>query len=196
MTTVTSSNNFKLRPLLESDENFVYECLRDFPVGSNTINQRQKEFANMLYCTSCYDADEVKAGRYSTVTMVLEKSDATKLGFQHYEFRDKIVSINMGVIHSTQRGNGYATANLMLGGALCYTELTCTGAYLELVDTYENQLNKWRPTLSTDETTRNTENNFGDGQIYNLIKITATAAEHETYRAAHSTWGSVTYTIS
>ena len=196
MTTVTSSNNFKLRPLLESDQTFVLECLQDFPIGSNTLYQRQNEFANMLYVTGGYTKVKVKAGEKCSLTVVLEKTDGTKLGFQHYDFDNKIVTIKMGVIHPTHRDNSYATANLMLGGALCYTELTCTGAVLELVDTYDDQIERWRPTLSADETTRTTEDKFGDGQTYNLIKITATAAEHETYRAAHSTWGSVTYTIS
>ena len=62
--------------------------------------------------------------------------------------------------------------------------------------TYENQLERWRPDLSTAETDRTNENKFGDAQTYKLIKITAKATEHETHRAAHSTWGSVTYTIS
>ena len=196
MTIITSSNDYKLRPLIESDQSFVLECLQDFPVGSNTIYQRQNEFANMLYVTGGYAKSTVKAGNKCSLTVVLEKTDGTKLGFQHYDFNNKVVTIKMGVIHPTHRSNSYATANLMLGGSLCYTELTCTGAVLELVDSYEDQLDLWRPTLSADETNRDTEDRFGDGQTYNLIKITATAAEHETYRAAHSTWGSVTYTVS
>jgi flagellar capping protein FliD len=54
----------------------------------------------------------------------------------------------------------------------------------------------WRPSLSASETQRDTIDKSGDGVTYTLNKITATAAEHETYRAAHSTWGSVTYTLS
>ena len=194
MATVTSSNGYKMRPLIESDQPFIMECLKDFPIGSNTYYQRITEFSHMLYVTEGYNADTVKAGNQCSLTAVLEKTDGTKLGFNHYEFDNKIVTIKMGVIHPTYRGEGHATANLMLGGALCYTELGCTGAVLELVDTYENQLERWRPDLTTPETTRTNENKFGDAQTYNLIKITAKATEHEAHRAAHSTWGSVTFT--
>ena len=195
MTTVTSSNGYKIRPLIDSDESFIMECLKDFPIGSNSLYQRITEFSYMLYVTQAFDADIVKAGNICSLTTVLEKTDGTKLGFNHYEFENKIVHIKMGVIHPTYRGEKHATANLMLGGALCYTNMGCTGAVLELVDTYENQLERWRPDLSTPETKRTNENKFGDAQTYNLIKITAKATEHETHRAAHSTWGSVTYTI-
>ena len=37
MTTVTSSNGYKIRPLTDSDESFVMECLKDFPIGSNSL---------------------------------------------------------------------------------------------------------------------------------------------------------------
>ena len=43
---------------------------------------------------------------------------------------------------------------------------------------------------------RETEGTLGDIQTYTLNKIISTAAEHETYRAAHSTWGSITYSVS
>jgi len=196
MTIITSSNDYKLRPLVESDQSFILECLQDFPVGSNTTYQRQNEFANMLYVTGGYAKATVKAGNKCSLTVVLEKTDGTKLGFQHYDFANKVVTLKMGVVHPSHRGNKYSTAYLMLGGALCYTELTCTGAVLELVDTYNSLADLWRPTISADETQRTTDNRFGDGQTYTLNKITVTAAEHETYRAAHSTWGSITYTVS
>lgn len=197
MTTVTSSNGYKIRPMIEADQSFVTESLKDFPIGSNTYYQRITEFSHMLYVTEGYTESKVKAGDRCSVTLMLEKTDGTKLGFQHSDFDNKIVHVKMGVLHPDYRGKGHATANLMLGGELAYNHLGCTESVMELVDTYENQLERWRPDLATEETTRTTDGSkFGDSQNFNLIKITATAAEHEAHRAAHSTWGSVTYTIS
>ena len=197
MTIVTSSNGYKIRPMIESDQSFITDCLKDFPIGSNTYLQRITEFSHMLYVTEGYTEAKVKAGNQCSITIVLEKTDGTKLGFQHSDFNNKIVSVKMGVIHPDHRGEGYSTAYLMLGGELAYNHLDCTSSVLEVVDTYEKQIEKWRPDLAADETTRTTDRSkFGDTKNYNLVKVTATAAEHEAHRAAHSTWGSVTYTIT
>ena len=55
MTVITASNGYKYRPLAESDETFILETLKDYPIGSNTIFQRRNEFANMLYVTEGFD---------------------------------------------------------------------------------------------------------------------------------------------
>ena len=80
------------------------ECLKDFPIGSNSRYQRITEFSYMLYVTEHFDANIVKEGNICSLTTVLEKTDGTKLGFNHYEFENKIVTIKMGVIHPTYRG--------------------------------------------------------------------------------------------
>ena len=46
MTIVTSSNGYKIRPMIESDQSFITDCLKDFPIGSNTYLQRITEFSH------------------------------------------------------------------------------------------------------------------------------------------------------
>ena len=112
--------------------------------------------------------------------------------------RKKELELRMGATHPSHRRQGHSTARLMLLGEFAYNHLGCTGTQLEIVNT--DQVSKvadtWRSDISADETQRDTENKFGDAQTYTLNKIQITAAEHETHRAGHSTWGSVTYTIT
>ena len=44
MPTITASNGYSLRPMQESDRDFILEVLKDFPIGSNTYYQRTNEF--------------------------------------------------------------------------------------------------------------------------------------------------------
>ena len=197
MPTITASNGYSLRPLQESDRDFMLEVLKDFPIGSNTYYQRINEFSNMLYVTEGFTVSKVKARTPTEVTMITEK-DSTKLSFCHLVFDDLIVETRMGAVHPSHRGQKHYTAQLMLAGYLAYIHCGCTGSIQEATntDTLNALADTWRPDLSTAETQRDTEDKFGDGQTYTLNKITATAAEHETHRASHSTWGSVTYTVS
>ena len=199
MTIITTSNGYKYRPLEETDETFMMDCLKDYPIGSNTIYQRRNEFANMLYVTEGFDETKVKNKTSpQSITMVTEKADGSAIGFQHIEIVDLIVELRMGATHPTHRRQGHSTARLMLLGEFAYNHLGCTGTMVEIVNT--DQVNKvadtWRGDISADETQRNNENKFGDTQTFTLNKIQITAAEHETHRAGHSTWVSVTYTIS
>ena len=199
MTVITTSNGYKYRPLEEADETFIMETLKDYPIGSNTIYQRRNEFANMLYVTEGFDETKVKNKTSpQSITMVTEKADGTAVGFQHIDINNLLVELRMGATHPSHRRQGHSTARLMLLGEFAYNHLGCTGTWLEIVDT--NNLNKvadtWRDDISAEETERNTENIFGDSQNYTLKKIQITAEEHEAHRAGHSTWGSITYTIT
>jgi hypothetical protein len=104
----------------------------------------------------------------------------------------------MAAVHPDLRGNKHFTAQMMLSGCLAYTHCECTSSIQEILSsgTIHEFANLWRPTFSTPETERETIDKSGDGTTYTLKKIPVTAAEHETYRAAHSTWGSVTFTIT
>ena len=198
MTIITTSNGYKYRPLLESDETFIMETLVDYPIGSNTIYQRRNEFANMLYVTQGFNETKVKNKTSpQSITMVTEKADGTAIGFQHIDITNLVVELRMGATHPSHRRQGHSTARLMLLGEFAYNHLGCTGTWLEIVNTdnLKKVADTWREDISAEETERNTENKFGDSQTYTLKKIQITAAEHETHRAGHSTWGSVTYTI-
>ena len=199
MTVITTSNGYKYRPLEEADETFIMETLKDYPIGSNTIYQRRNEFANMLYVTEGFDETKVKNKTSpQSITMVTEKADGTAVGFQHIDINNLLVELRMGATHPSHRRQGHSTARLMLLGEFAYNHLGCSGTWLEIVDT--NNLNKvadtWRDDISAEETERNTENKFGDSHNYTLKKIQITAEEHEAHRAGHSTWGSITYTIT
>lgn len=197
MATITASNGYKLRPLTDSDSDFILETLKDFPIGSNTYQQRVNEFSNMLYATEGFTVAKVKAKTPTSVTMITEK-DSTKLAFCHLVFDNLIVETRMGAVHPSHRGQKHYTASMMLGGYLAYIHCGCTGSIQEAENTgtVNSLADKWRPSLSTSETQRTSEDRLGDGKTYTLNKITASAAEHETYRAAHSTWGSITYSVS
>ena len=197
MATITASNGYKLRPLLESDKDFVIEVLNDFPIGSNTYNQRINEFSNMLYVTQGFTVAKVKAKTPTQVTMITEK-DSTKLALCHLVFNDLIVETRMGAVHASHRGQKHYTAQLMLAGYLSYIHCDCTGSIQEVTSTgaVNTVADTWRSDISAAETQRDTDNKFGDNATHTLNKITATAAEHETHRAAHSTWGSITYSVS
>lgn len=198
MTVITASNGYKYRPLAESDETFILETLKDYPIGSNTIFQRRNEFANMLYVTEGFDETKVKNKTSpQSITMVTEKSDGTSVGFQHIEIVDLLVELRMGATHPSHRRQGHSTARLMLLGEYIYKHLGCSGTWLEIVDTdnLKKVADTWRGDISAEETQRTNENKFGDNQTYTLNKIQITSAEHETHRAGHSTWGTVTYTI-
>ena len=198
MTVITASNGYKYRPLAESDETFILETLKDYPIGSNTIFQRRNEFANMLYVTEGFDETKVKNKTSpQSITMVTEKSDGTSVGFQHIEIVDLLVELRMGATHPSHRRQGHSTARLMLLGEYIYKHLGCSGTWLEIVDTVnlKKVADTWRGDISAEETQRTNENKFGDNQTYTLNKIQITSAEHETHRAGHSTWGTVTYTI-
>lgn len=198
MTVITASNGYKYRPLAESDETFILETLKDYPIGSNTIYQRRNEFANMLYVTEGFDETKVKNKTSpQSITMVTEKSDGTAIGFQHIEIVDLLVELRMGATHPSHRRQGHSTARLMLLGEYIYKHLGCTGTWLEIVNTdnLEKVADTWRGDISAEETQRTNENKFGDSQTYTLKKIQITSAEHETHRSGHSTWSTVTYTI-
>ena len=198
MTVITASNGYKYRPLAESDETFILETLKDYPIGSNTIFQRRNEFANMLYVTEGFDETKVKNKTSpQSITMVTEKSDGTSVGFQHIEIVDLLVELRMGATHPSHRRQGHSTARLMLLGEYIYKHLGCSGTWLEIVDTdnLKKVADTWRGDISAEETQRTNENKFGDNQTYTLNKIQITSSEHETHRAGHSTWGTVTYTI-
>ena len=195
---ITASNSYKLRPLAESDHTFMMETLADFPIGSNTYLQRQQEFSNMLYVTNSFTKAKVTAKTPTSVTMVLEKADGTEVAFNHFEIKDLVLEVKMGAVHPSHRGQKHYTAQQMLGGYFAYIHLGCTKSVQEAVDTdtLTELANNWRPSLSTAETERTTENKYGDDRTYTLSKITATAAEHESYRDSHSTWTSITYAVS
>tara|TARA_R110000824_G_scaffold319908_1_gene506895 strand:- start:59 stop:658 length:600 start_codon:yes stop_codon:yes gene_type:complete len=195
---ITASNSYKLRPLVESDQTFLMESLADFPIGSNSYQQRINEFSNMLYVTGSFTKAQVTAETPTSVTMVLEKADGTEVAFNHYQIKDLVIEVKMGAVHPSHRGQKHYTAQQMLGGYFAYIHLGCTQSIQEAVNTaaVTALADNWRPSLSVSETTRTNENKFGDSSTYTLSKIAATAAEHETYRAAHSTWGSITYAVS
>ena len=199
MTIITASNGYKYRPLAETDETFIMESLKDYPIGSNTYQQRLNEFSNFLYVTEGFNETAVKNKTSpQSITMVTEKSGGTAIGFQHITIDNLVVNLAMGATHPSHKRQGHSTARLMLLGEFAYTHLGCTGTWLEIVNTDEGKqvADTWRGDISADETQRANENKFGDSQTYTLNKIQITAAEHETHRAAHSTWGSITYTIS
>ena len=195
---ITASNGYKLRPLAESDHTFMVETLADFPIGCNTYLQRQQEFSNMLYVTNGFTKSKVTNKTPTSITMVLEKADGTEVSFNHYEIIDLVIDVKMGAVHPSHRGQKHYTAQQMLGGYFAYIHLGCTKSIQEAVDTdtLTELANNWRPSLSTAEVDRTSENNFGDDRTYTLSKITATAGEHESYRASHSTWSSITYAVS
>ena len=199
MTIITASNGYKYRPLAETDETFIMESLKDYPIGSNTYQQRLNEFSNCLYVTEGFNETAVKNKTSpQSITMVTEKSGGTAIGFQHITIDKLVVNLAMGATHPSHKRQGHSTARLMLLGEFAYTHLGCSGTWLEIVNTDEVKqvADTWRGDISADETQRANENKFGDSQTYTLNKIQITAAEHETHRAAHSTWGSITYTIS
>tara|TARA_R100001443_G_scaffold27688_1_gene40894 strand:+ start:153 stop:752 length:600 start_codon:yes stop_codon:yes gene_type:complete len=199
MTIITASNGYKYRPLAETDETFIMESLKDYPIGSNTYQQRLNEFSNFLYVTEGFNETAVKNKTSpQSITMVTEKSGGTAVGFQHITIDNLVVNLAMGATHPSHKRQGHSTARLMLLGEFAYTHLGCSGTWLEIVNTDEVKqvADTWRGDISADETQRANENKFGDSQTYTLNKIQITAAEHETHRAAHSTWGSITYTIS
>ena len=199
MTIITASNGYKYRPLAETDETFIMESLKDYPIGSNTYQQRLNEFSNFLYVTEGFNETAVKNKTSpQSITMVTEKSGGTAIGFQHITIDNLVVNLAMGATHPSHKRQGHSTARLMLLGEFAYTHLGCSGTWLEIVNTDEVKqvADTWRGDISADETQRANENKFGDSQTYTLNKIQITAAEHETHRAAHSTWGSITYTIS
>lgn len=199
MATITSSNGYKLRPLTASDSDFILETLKDFPVGSNTYSQRINEFSNMLYATEGFNKTEVtNENSVQAITMVLEKTDGTLVSFAHYRIANKVIEIRMGATHPSHRRQHHSTAQLMLGGEFAYNYLGCASSWQEVINNDEMNAaaNKWRPSLSTTETQRDSINKLGDKETVVLNKVVATAAEHETYRAAHSTWGSITYSVS
>ena len=199
MTIITASNGYKYRPLAETDETFIMESLKDYPIGSNTYQQRLNEFSNFLYVTEGFNETAVKNKTSpQSITMVTEKSGGTAIGFQHITIDNLVVNLAMGATHPSHKRQGHSTARLMLLGEFAYTHLGCSGTWLEIVNTDEVKqvADTWRRDISADETQRANENKFGDSQTYTLNKIQITAAEHETHRAAHSTWGSITYTIS
>ena len=199
MATVTSSNGYKIRPLTDSDSSFILETLKDFPVGSNTYSQRVNEFSNLLYVTEGFNKTAVtNKTSPQSITLVTEKADGTAIGFQHIKIDNLVVEIVMGATHPSHRRQGHSTARLMLLGEFVYNYLGCTGTSMEIVnaDQVAKAADPWRPDISAAETQRTNENKFGDSQTYTLNRIQITAAEHETHRAAHSTWGSITYSTS
>jgi hypothetical protein len=197
MTIITASNGYSLRPITEADYTFTMEVLKDFPIGSNSYAQRVNEFSTMLYVTEGFTIAKVKAQTPTAVTMITEKA-GTKLALCYLDFSELVVETRMGMVHPDHRGQHHYTAQLMLAGNLAYVQCECTSSMQEAISTgtVNTVADNWRPSLSASETQRDTIDKSGDGVTYTLNKITATAAEHETYRAAHSTWGSVTYTLS
>jgi hypothetical protein len=183
--------------MVDSDVDFIMEVLKDFPVGSNSYEQRMNEISTMLYVTDGFTPAKVKANTDTAVCMITVK-DSVKLSFCYLNFDNSVVEIRMAAVHPDLRGNKHFTAQMMLSGYLAYTHCECTNSIQEILSsgTIHEFANLWRPTFSGDETERDTDNRLADGDSYTLKKIPVTAAEHETYRAAHSTWGSITYTVS
>jgi hypothetical protein len=197
MTTITSSNGYSLRPLIEADYSFVMEVLKDFPIGSNSYAQRVNEFSTMLYVTEGFTVAKVKAQTPTAVTMITVK-DSVARALCYLDFASLVAEQRIAAVHPDHRGGKHFTAQQMLAAYLAYTECDCTSSMQEAISSggINTVANKWRSTMSTAETERETIDKSGDGTTYTLKKIIQTAAEHETYRAAHSTWGSVTYTVS
>ena len=197
MTTITASNGYVLRPMIDSDVDFMMEVLKDFPIGSNTYAQRMNEISTMLYVNDGFTPANVKDNIDTAVCMITEK-DGTKVSYCYINFENSVAEQRTAAVHPSHRGAKHFTAQQMLAGYLAYIHCECTHSMQEAISTgtINTVANKWRSTFSTEETQRNTEDRFGDGQVYTLKKIVSTAAEHETYRAAHSTWGSITYSVS
>jgi len=197
MTTITSSNGYSLRPMVESDTDFVMEILKDFPIGSNSYRQRIDEISTMLYVTEGFTPAKVKAKTPTEAAFITVK-DSTRVSFCYLIFDNLQAEQRMAAVHPDHRGSKHFTAQQMLAGYLAYVHCECTQSMQEAISSgaINTVADKWRPTFSTSETQRETEGTLGDIQTYTLNKIISTAAEHETYRATHSTWGSITYSVS
>ena len=195
MAIITASNGFKIRPIVESDVTFVTESLKDFPLGEMSYSKRIDEFSNFIYCSEGFTDAKVANGDNVSVTMILEKADRTEVGLRHYVIDNKVAEVRIGLIHPSQRGNKYETAQGMLGAYWAFTHLSCTSGFFEPVD--NTQINEAMTTASNYYTTvsNNRNSNAYAGPIVSLNKVTVTPAQYETHRAAHSTWGSITYTV-
>ena len=193
--TITASNGYKMRPIKESDYTFVMETLKDFPLGAMTYSQRINEFSHMLYVSEGFDS-VLSTGDYNAcIATVIEKPDGTAVALRHNIIKDNVAEIRIGAVHPDHRGNKYQTVNSMLNGHWVFKVLNCTTQWVEFIDSgnIKTIADKWRPSWSTSESTRAAKE---PGPTATLTKVTQTAAECETYRAAHSTWGSITYTVS
>ena len=193
---ITASNGYKMRPIKESDYTFVMETLKDFPLGVMTYSHRINEFSHMLYVSEGFDS-VLSTGDYNAcIATVIEKPDGTPVALRHNIIKDNVAEIRIGAVHPDHRGNKYQTVNSMLNGHWVFNVLNCTTQWVEFIDSgnIKTIADKWRPGWSTSESTRAAKANPGPEAT--LTKVTQTAAEYETYRAAHSTWGSITYTVS
>ena len=196
MAIITASNGFKIRPIAESDVTFVTESLKDFPLGVMSYSQRLNEFSTFIYCSEGFTDAKVANGENVAITMILEKVDGTPVGLRYYNIDNKVAEVRMGVIHPSHRGNKYETAQGMLGAYWAFTHLSCTSGFFESVD--NTQINESMTTASNYYTTisNNRDSNAYAGPVVSLNKVTVTPEQYEAHRAAHSTWSSITYTVS
>ena len=191
MPTITSSNGFTLRPLKISDYTSMCETLEDFPVASMTMSMVQKEMSVMLRAGEGFEP-------YSTslikgIALVLEK-DSTFLGFRYTIFEGGVAEVRMEAIHPDERGKKYASALGFSHGYWYVNTLSVTSMWGEGANTTAatNYAIPWRAVHTGTETTRAAERT----PTVTLGKLSFTAAEFTSKLNSHSTYGSVTFTVS
>ena len=191
MTTITSSNGFTLRPLKVGDYVSMCETLNDFPVATMTMSMVQNEMSIMLQAISEFEPYSNSAPK--AIAMALEK-DSTFLGFRFTTFDSNAAEVRMEAIHPDERGNKYATALGFLHGYWYVNTLNVTSMWGEGADTTlaTNYAIPWRAVHTGTETTRASK--MQPAVTYG--KLSFTAAEFTSKLNSHSTYGSVTFTVS
>ena len=191
MPTITSSNGFTLRPLKMGDYISMCETLNDFPVAAMTMSMVQNEMSIMLQAGGEFEPYSNSAPK--AIALVLEK-DSTFLGFRFTIFDSNAAEVRMEAIHPDERGKKYASALGFLHGYWYVNTLNVTSMWGEGADTTEatNYAIPWRAVHTGTETTRAALKT----PAITLGKLNFTAAEFTSKLNSHSTYGSVTFTVS
>ena len=191
MPTITSNNGFTLRSLKISDYTSICETLEDFPVAAMTMSMVQAEMSVMMGMGKGFEP--YNSSSSSAIALVLEK-DSTFLGFRYTIFVDGVAEVRMEAIHPDERGKKYASALGFLHGYWYVNTLSVTSMWGEGANTTAatNYAIPWRAVHTGTETTRAAEKT----PTVTLGKLSFTAAEFTSKLNSHSTYGSVTFTVS
>lgn len=188
---IESSNGYRLRPLQHSDEGFVYEALRDFPIYRMSLEQVRREMSNLLYLTDGFDvADRGQRG----VCLVLELA-GNPLGLRLSKFNRNGMwaEIALLAMHPDARGAGHQSAEGFMHGWWYFDQLNLNGCWFEAVDTapVNGAASKWRGKREDTETSRPS---VWDGQTLRRLQIRPKA--YRELLAEHPTWSSVSIALS
>ena len=211
MTTVTASNGWIHRPLLESDFTFWMESWKDYALspGSTTFSyaDRLNWFSARILNNETGTDANIKSGyqgRALLRTYVSLRPDGTPVGIRGYGFETAgEMWARVSIIHPTYRGNGYYTDQTLLAvGLVREFNITTVKAWVEESPSFDS-VNYWKIKTEGAGSTVGTESKDSSdaaldssGNSVPLKLIVTTLAQCEALKSGDSDWAGVTFVIS